>query len=90
MKRLALLAGLAAVALAGIASAAPKPPIKFLYANPQAFIAQGAIVPAGSEIFFVSGFPISRLESLRQMRTRLNKPATSDAASATLGRPSSR
>lgn len=26
------------------------------------------------------------VESLRQMRTRLNKPATSDAASATLGR----
>jgi enamine deaminase RidA (YjgF/YER057c/UK114 family) len=54
MKRIALFSTLAAMAMAGAAHAAD---IKFIYANPTAFIAAGAIVPAGSEIFYVSGIP---------------------------------
>ena len=48
------LALVAALAASGAASAAP---IKMIYAKPDAFIASGAIVPAGSDIFFVSGIP---------------------------------
>jgi enamine deaminase RidA (YjgF/YER057c/UK114 family) len=41
--------------IAGSALAAP--PIKYIYAKPDAFIAQGVVVPARSDIFFVSGIP---------------------------------
>jgi enamine deaminase RidA (YjgF/YER057c/UK114 family) len=54
MTRIALFAALAGVALAGAAQAAPP---KYIYAKPDAFIASGVIVPAGSDIFFVSGIP---------------------------------
>lgn len=46
----------AAVALAATAAHAAGPP-RFVYADPKAFIAQGVIVPAGSETFYVSGIP---------------------------------
>jgi enamine deaminase RidA (YjgF/YER057c/UK114 family) len=55
MKRHVLLASLAALSFGAAANA--EPAVKFIYANPTAFIAQGAVVPAGSEIFFVSGIP---------------------------------
>lgn len=45
----------AALALAAAASAQAAP--RFVYASPQAFIAQGVVVPAGSETFYVSGIP---------------------------------
>ena len=47
------LAAAAALTSAAAAHAAPR----FVYANPQAFIAQGVVVPAGSETFYVSGIP---------------------------------
>jgi enamine deaminase RidA (YjgF/YER057c/UK114 family) len=55
MNRIALFAALAGAALAGSAQAGP--PIKYIYAKPDAFIASGVVVPAGSDIFFVSGIP---------------------------------
>jgi 2-iminobutanoate/2-iminopropanoate deaminase len=56
MKRIALIASIAMFGLVGAASAAPK----YVFApggQATAFIAQGAIVPKGSELFFVSGIP---------------------------------
>ncbi len=49
----ALVAGAALAAAASAAQAAPR----FVYASPQAFIAQGVVVPAGAETFYVSGIP---------------------------------
>ena len=46
----------AALALAAAASAHAAGP-RFVYANPQAFIAQGVVVAGGSETFYVSGIP---------------------------------
>lgn len=40
-----------------VPAAAPAPEIKFIYANPTAVIASGAIVPTGYETFYVSGIP---------------------------------
>ncbi len=69
MTRSAIATALALLALAGSAEAAtksktvekapppPPPAVKFIYAKPDAFIASGAIVPAGFETFYVSGIP---------------------------------
>jgi enamine deaminase RidA (YjgF/YER057c/UK114 family) len=58
-----ILTALAALALATTATAAPKarsekaePGNRFI-GNPSAVIASGVVVPAGSELFFVSGIP---------------------------------
>ncbi len=53
MKSRIILGALAALACAGAAQADPK----FIYASPEAFIAQGVIVPPGYETFYVSGIP---------------------------------
>ena len=57
MKALAMIPALAALAagLGGAAHAAPM--VKYIYGAPTAPIASGAVVPPGSEIFFVSGIP---------------------------------
>ena len=48
---------LPAVALSLAAAASAQAAPRFIYATPQAFIAQGVVVPAGSETFYVSGIP---------------------------------
>ena len=55
MKRLTLLAVLAGLGAAGTAHA--QPAIKIVAGPPASPISKGAIVPGGSEIFFVSGIP---------------------------------
>ena len=69
MSRSILIAGLTLFALAGTTEAAarhkavetappaPAPAVKFIYAKPDAFIASGAVVPAGFDTFYVSGIP---------------------------------
>jgi len=57
MKSIALFAGLAVLSIAASADAAPKAAVKYIGVKPESPIASGAIVPAGSELFFVSGVP---------------------------------
>lgn len=65
MKSAALIAAALALSLTGAAHAAPKaveakaakPAVRFIYANPTALIASGAVVPPGFETFYVSGIP---------------------------------
>ncbi len=55
MTRMTLIAGLAALGLAGTAHA--QTGVKIVAGPPASPISRGAILPAGSEIFFVSGIP---------------------------------
>ena len=48
---------LTAAAVVAVAAAPADAAPRYVYANPQAFIAQGVVVPAGSETFYVSGIP---------------------------------
>lgn len=55
---IALLAATAALSLAATAQAAPAPMVKYVASpSPASPISSGAIVPGGSELFFVSGIP---------------------------------
>jgi enamine deaminase RidA (YjgF/YER057c/UK114 family) len=64
---------LGALALAACAvlstGAARAAPIEYVYGRPDAPIASGAIVPAGSDIFFVSGIPGSAASGNTEAQT---------------------
>ncbi len=67
----------AALSLTVVAEAAPKkmvekppaPAIRFIGMKPESPIASGAIVPAGSELFFVSGIPGSAAAGSTEAQT---------------------